>query len=572
MLQPNLLKKLLKENKILTEKEFEATQRSAKENNISLEEYLVEKRIISEELLYRALARSFKLPFIDLKEKTIKNEVLLLIPEAIAQTHQVIAFDKDKTGLKLATVDPEDLQTFEFIKRKTSLEPKINVTTPTSLREALKHYHLGLKAEFKEIAKIEAENEPEKLKQLAEDLPVIKMVDTLLEYAILERASDIHIEPEENYVVIRYRIDGILKKVMTLPKATQAGIVSRIKILSNLKLDEHRLPQDGRFKIVTPEYQIAFRVSIIPTFNGEKIALRLLDEKNQIISLEQLGFEAGPLETVKLNIKKPHGMILVTGPTGSGKTTTLYTILNLLNSPQVNILTVEDPIEYRIPGINQSQINPKIGFTFAVALRAFLRQDPNIIMVGEIRDIETAEISIHAALTGHLVLSSLHTNDASSALLRLLDMGVPTFLLSSTINLIIAQRLVRKICLYCIQSYNLNEEKIRELEKEFDLKSILKTLEQKRVIKTGTDLKSILFSRGIGCKRCNGEGYRGRIGLYEILEITKELRELILTRPSVEEIQNLARKQGMVTIAEDGFIKTIKGITTIEEIIRVTKE
>jgi type IV pilus assembly protein PilB len=571
MLPLNLLKKLLKENKILGDKEFEELDKSAEEKGVPLEEYLIEKRIIGEELLYKALADNLKLPFVELKDKMIKIEVLLLIPGQIAQTHQIIAFEKGKNYLKLATTDPEDLQTFEFIKRKTGLEPKIYLTTPTNIKEALGQYHIGLKAEFKEIAKEEMTG-PAKLKELAQDIPVVKMVDTLLEYAILERASDIHIEPTEKDVIIRYRIDGILRTVMTLPKTTHPGIISRIKILSNLKLDEHRLPQDGRFKIVAPQYRVAFRVSIIPTFDGEKIAMRLLDEKSQIISLEQLGLEPNPLEIIKRNIKRPHGMLLSTGPTGSGKTTTLYTILNLLNSPQVNISTVEDPIEYRIPNVNQCQVNPKIGFTFAIGLRAFLRQDPDIIMVGEIRDMETAEIAIHAALTGHLVLSTLHTNDASSAILRLVDMNIPPFLLSSTINLIIAQRLARKICLDCIQSYNLSDERVKELEKEFDMKNILKTLEREKIIKPGASLKSILFYSGRGCNRCKFEGYKGRIGLYEVLEVTKEIRDLILKRPPLEEIQNLSRKQEMVTITEDGFIKAIKGITTIEEVIRVTKE
>lgn len=444
MPQTNLIKKLLIDKKILDSKSLAELEKSAQEKGVALEDYLFEKRIISEDLLYRTLAIDLKLPFIDLKKNLIPKEVLFLIPEQIAQAHQIIAFEKSKDSIKLATSDPEDLQTFEFIKRKINLEPKIHLTTPTNIKEVLNQYHIGLKAEFQEFTAEEIPTEPEKLKKLARDLPVIKMVDTLLEYAILERASDIHIEPAENEVNIRYRIDGILKNVMTLPKQTHAGIISRIKILSNLKLDEHRLPQDGRFKISTPQYQVAFRVSIIPAFDGEKIALRLLDEKNQIISLEQLGLESEPLEIIKQNIRRPHGMILATGPTGSGKTTTLYTILNILNNPRVNITTIEDPIEYRIPNINQSQVNPKIGFTFAAGLRAFLRQDPNIIMVGEIRDLETAEISIHAALTGHLVLSTLHTNDAPSGFLRLIDMGAPAFLLSSTINLVIAQRLARK--------------------------------------------------------------------------------------------------------------------------------
>jgi type IV pilus assembly protein PilB len=572
MLNLAQLKKLLKDKKVLDDKGIEEMSKMAAEKGISLEEYLIEKRVVSEELLYRTVAEEYKIDFADLKEQEIDKDALLTVPEQIAQTHQIIAFEKNKKQIKLAVVDAEDLETFEFIKRKTGLEPKIFLTTPTNIRDGLKLYHVGLKAEFQEITQPEGPLDSEKLKKIAEDLPVIKMVDTLLEYAILERASDIHIEPAEKEVAIRYRIDGILRKVMTLPKSTHAGIISRIKILSNLKLDEHRLPQDGRFKIVSTEYRIAFRVSIIPTFDGEKIVLRLLDEKNQIVTLEQLGLEPKSLDIIKREIKKPHGMILVTGPTGSGKTTTLYVVLNLLNSPKVNIVTVEDPIEYRIGSINQCQVSTKIGFTFASALRSFLRQDPNIIMVGEIRDMETAEISIHAALTGHLLLSTLHTNDAASATLRLLDMGVPAFLLSSTLNLTIAQRLARKICPECIESYNLTEEKIKELEKLFDLKSILKTLEKEKILKSGSNLKSILFYRGKGCKRCNNEGYKGRIGLYELMEVTKELRELILKRPTFEEIQRLAKEQGMVTIVEDGFIKALKGATTIEEIIRVTQE
>jgi type IV pilus assembly protein PilB len=572
MTQNNTIKSLLLARKIIDKKSLEELEKGAKEKGISLEDHLFEKRIISEELLYRTLANEHKLPFVDPRTNPIPKEILLLIPESIARAHQIVAFEKTPNTIKLAAFDPLDLQMFEFIGRTTGLEPKINLSTPTMIREVLNQYHLGLKAEFKEFESKEIPTGPDQLKKMAEDLPVIKMVDTLLEYAILERASDIHIEPMENDVNIRYRIDGILRNVMILPKQAHAGVISRIKILSNLKLDEHRLPQDGRFKISTPQYDIAFRVSIIPTFDGEKIVLRLLDEKNQIFSLEQLGFEPRSLEIIKRNITRPHGMILATGPTGSGKTTTLYTILNLLNSPSVNISTIEDPIEYRIQSINQSQVNPKIGFTFAVGLRAFLRQDPNIIMVGEIRDIETAEISIHAALTGHLVLSTLHTNDAPSGFLRLLDMGAPAFLLSSTINLVIAQRLARKICSDCIESYNLSDEKIKELEKEFDIKSILKTLEREQITQPGATLKSILFYQGKGCKRCNNEGYKGRIGLYEVLEATKEMRELVLKRPSVEEIRSLAQKQSMVTIAEDGFIKAIKGITTIEEVIRVTQE
>ncbi len=453
----------------------------------------------------------------------------------------------------------------------------MHITTPEDIAEILKQYHKGLNAEIEEMEKQSAEDQqksdnPEDLKNLAQDLPVVKIVDTMLEYAILEKASDIHIEPAEKETNVRYRIDGILRNVMTLPKTIHAGVTARIKILSNLKLDEHRLPQDGRFKVKTPDYQVSFRVSIIPTFDGEKAVLRLLPEQNQQLTLEQLGFQPKSLEIVKKNIARPHGMILVTGPTGSGKTTTLYSILGILNKPEVNISTIEDPIEYRMPGINQSQIQPKIGFTFAQGLRAFLRQDPNVIMVGEIRDLETADIAVNAAMTGHLVLSTLHTNDAVTAIPRLIDMKVPTFLISSTLNLIIAQRLVRKICKNCIESYHLDKATVVELEQRFDLKKLEQTLIKQGFLKEKQELKSVLFYRGKGCQQCDNTGYKGRLGIYETLEVDDEISALVLKNASRDELEQKAVEKGMMTIPQDGFIKAKQGITTIEEVLRVTQE
>ena len=359
---------------------------------------------------------------------------------------------------------------------------------------------------------------------------------------------------------------------MTLLKWVHSGIIARIKILSDLKLDEHRLPQDGRFKVSATGYNVSFRVSIIPTYDGEKAVLRLLNEKTSLLSLEQLGFQPKVLPLVKRNIKKPHGLILVTGPTGSGKTTTLYAILNVLNRPEVNITTIEDPIEYRMQGINQSQVNPKIGYTFANGLRAYLRQDPDIIMVGEIRDKETAEIAIHAALTGHLVLSTLHTNDAPTTLPRLSEMGIPAFLVASTVNVIVAQRLVRKICQDCIESYTLNKDEMEQLEKQVNLTSIIQTLEKEGIITKKQAKESLLFYRGKGCKKCGNEGYKGRLGIYEVMEVDHEISEMILKGTSGGEMQQKAKEKGMITILEDGFIKAKTGITTIEEILRVTKE
>ena len=399
------------------------------------------------------------------------------------------------------------------------------------------------------------------------------MADTLLEYAIFEEASDIHIEPTEKNVVIRYRVDGILKDVMTLPKTIQSGLIARIKVLANLKLDEHRLPQDGRFKVTSNQYKVSFRVSIIPVFDGEKAVLRLLNESNKTLSLEELGMQKEVLEILKVNISKPHGMILVTGPTGSGKTTTLYTIMNDLNSPEVNISTVEDPIEYRMPRINQSQVNPKIDFTFAKGLRALLRQDPDIIMVGEIRDKETAEISAHSAMTGHLVLSTVHTNDAASTPQRIVNMGIPSFLVSSTTNLIIAQRLVRKICKECIYSYNLEKKTLLELDKHFNLKKILDFLIKKDVLSKGhSSLEKALFYKGKGCKQCGNSGYKGRQGIFELMNVTPELANLITNKAPVEQLFEMAKSQGMMALTEDGFIKALKGETSIEEVLRVTQE
>ncbi len=575
MLNQDYITQAVLETKTLSPSELKKLEVELKRDRNTLENYLLEKRLLNEEALYEQVAKQLKLPFIDLKNAIIRKDVLLAIPEPIAQTHQIVSYDKDDKSLKIATTDPDDLQTFEFLTKKFNTKLDIFLTTPTSIREVLKQYHKSLKAEFAELTKEpEAGDTTENadLKQMAEDLPVIRIVDTLLEYAIFEQASDIHIEPTDTDVVARYRIDGVLRDVMTLPKNVQTGLVARIKILANLKLDEHRLPQDGRFKVKNNDYEVSFRVSIIPVFDGEKIVMRLLQESGKILTLEQLGFQKSVLKILKRNIQKPHGMILVTGPTGSGKTTTLYSMMNMLNKPDVNIATIEDPIEYRMPRINQSQVQPRIGFTFAAGLRALLRQDPNIIMVGEIRDTETAEIAIHSAMTGHLVLSTLHTNDAVGTLPRLLDMGIAPFLVSSTTNVIIAQRLVRKICQNCITSYQITQQNMIDLSLEINIKELLKILQTAGAISKKQTLKNLLFYRGKGCKQCGEEGYKGRQGIYEILEVTREVAEMILNRASVEVLKTAAKKQGMLTMMEDGFIKAKNGITTIEEIIRVTKE
>ncbi|PIY78673.1 MAG: hypothetical protein COY82_01240 [Parcubacteria group bacterium CG_4_10_14_0_8_um_filter_35_7] len=573
MFTPTQLKNILQKADILEEKEFKKLNKAAQSKNVPLQEYLIEKKIIPEDLLYNIAANYFKVSSVNLKSKIIPKDVLNLIPETIAQTHKIIAFEKVNKKLKIATLDPQNLQIFEFIKRKTNCEIEVYLTTPESIKNALNQYRKLLETEFEKITKEEVAKGHEKLKELIKDQPVAKIIESLLDYAITERASDIHIEPYEKKVVIRYRIDGILKNVLTLPKDTLAGVVNRIKVLANLKIDEHRLPQDGRFKLSTERYKVSFRVSIIPVFDGEKIVMRILQESSKMITLEELGLESKPLEITKRNIKKPYGMILVTGPTGCGKTTTLYSILHILNTPDVNITTIEDPIEYQIPGINQSQVNSKIGFTFANGLRTLVRQDPNIIMVGEIRDKETAAIALNAAMTGHLVLSTLHANDAVTALPRLLEMGILSFLVASTCNIIIAQRLVRKICHNCIQSITLDKKEIQELKKQVDLETILKTLEREGTISSAKEaLNSMLFYRGKGCQECHGEGYKGRIGIFEVLEVTKEISQALKKNITTEDLREIAKKQKMISMIEDGFIKAKSGITTIEEILRVTKE
>jgi type IV pilus assembly protein PilB len=414
------------------------------------------------------------------------------------------------------------------------------------------------------------------LSKEAEDLPVINVVDAIIKHAVLDSASDIHIEPDEKEVRVRYRIDGILHDAMTLPKKIMSGMIARIKVLANLKLDEHRLPQDGRFKIVNDDYKISFRVNILPIFDGEKIVMRLLDEGSKGLTLEKMGLQGKGLEMVHRQIKKPNGMILVTGPTGSGKTTTLYTIMDILNTPEVNISTVEDPVEYRMPRINQTQINSKIGLTFASSLRALLRQDPDIIMVGEIRDEETMEIAMHAAMTGHLVLSTLHTNSAAGTLPRLLDMGAEPFLVASTTNVVIAQRLVRKLCSECKVEYTLERKELDVMAKSFDLDELLKVMSEDDQLKGSIDPKKgwekIKFFRPKGCKMCNDEGYKGRLGIYEVLENSEEIEKLITQAASAETIEKKAIELGMLTMVEDGFVKAAQGVTSIEEVLRVTKE
>ncbi len=576
MLPEKLLFNVLKQKFNFKTKDLEKYSEIAKTKHKSLETFLLEKDLINETELYKQIAKKSKIKFITLKGKEIKKNILSLVPAKFATTHKIIAFDSDNEYIYLATSDPLDLQSITFLERKTNLKAKIFLTTTSDIKEALHRYHADLNDDqiIVELSDQINKGEADELKKQAEELPIINIVNTILEHAVFEKASDIHIEPTEKEVIIRYRVDGLLKQVMTLPKKVQNGIIARIKILAKLKIDEHMIPQDGRFKIKIQDEKLAFRVSIMPVYDGEKIVMRLLHEGAKPLSLDQLGFLPEAKKLVEEAIKKPHGMVLVTGPTGSGKTTTLYSILGILNQPDVNICTIEDPIEYHVEGINQSQINPKAGFSFASGLRAFLRQDPDIIMVGEIRDKETAEIAIHAAMTGHLVLSTLHTNDAPTTLPRLMDMDIPPFLVAFTTNIIIAQRLVRKICPYCKEEFKLDKPAISELDKLTDIKKLSNLFKKQglKLKKQEKNLQTMTFYRGKGCSRCHNTGYKGRIGIYEILNIDEKIIKMINKRATADEIKEYALQHGMITLLQDGLIKAKQGITTIEEVLRVSKD
>ncbi len=582
--EPQRLKAFLLDANLISEKQFDDSFAKAEASYQKVEDVLISDGLIPQEELIKLEAYILGIPFVNLDKEVVLPEILRIIPEPIARSNNIVSFRKSGNDLEVAMLDPEDLRTVEFIKKTTPLRILPRLTTPESIKNILRQYQKTLEVEFGEIIKKEAggikrnideggqeeKGENVDLQKAAEDLPVIKIVDTLLKHAILQRASDVHIEPMEKEVSVRYRIDGILREAMTLPKISASGIVARIKVLSNLKLDERRLPQDGRFKIETEDYRYSVRVSVLPVFDGEKIVMRLLSETAKAYTLEGLGLRSQALETTQDNLRKPVGMILVTGPTGSGKTTTLYSMMEILNTPGVNISTVEDPIEYQMPRINQTQVNPKIGLTFAAGLRSLVRQDPDIVMVGEIRDSETASLAINAALTGHLVLSTLHTNSAAGSIPRLIDMKCEPFLISSTVICIVAQRLVRKLC-GGGEKYFLKDSELKNLAKYCDLDKILKILKDEKAVKPKSTLKDIEFCRPKPTK-ANPEGYSGRVGIYEVLPVTESIKELIVKQATSDQIQDQAQKEGMATMIEDGFVKAAQGLTTIEEILRVIVE
>lgn len=559
----------------LTSDQAEEVQKQLSDG-ADIREVLVVGNVVGEEVFTQAWAVALNLPYVDLRDRVIPRDMLLIIPESTARGHSIVVYGKSEQGLYVAVADPGDRQIVEFVRKKVGMAVEVALASQSSIHAILRQYQGSLASELSDVVDesgaVVSSADDADLSKVAEDTPIIRVADAVLRHAVAEDASDIHIEPMEDKVLVRYRVDGLLRDMLELPKTAAPGLVARIKVLSNLKIDEHRLPQDGRFKLSSDEYSVAFRVSVLPVYDGEKIVMRLLDESGQGLGLDDIGMRSHPLEMLRASAHRPYGMVLVTGPTGSGKTTTLYATIRELNTPDVNISTIEDPIEYRMARVNQTQVKPQIGLTFANGLRSLVRQDPDIIMVGEIRDEETASLAVNAALTGHLVLSTLHTNTAAGALPRLLDMNVEAFLLASTLNIVIAQRLVRRLCETCRKEVKIDKAALKNLEAEFNLDELLALMVQEKAVPAGTDWGSVRIYQPEGCSKCR-EGYKGRIGIYEVLQVTPEIQRLLTPQTTAAQLEAAAREQQhMVTMLEDGFLKVVEGVTSLEEVLRVAQE
>ncbi len=596
----SLVEQLLEKAGTITKEQLTSFREQVKTEKKPLQDIIIDSGSVSETDLTKLYAEEVDIPFVELNAKDIPSDVLKLIPERIAQQYRVVLFDVDAKGSKLlAMEDPDDVQALNFLQKELGTDLKVHVTTSSLISAALDQYRGNSSSELTKVLTSDDpdnEEEEESLDEadLAEDSPIAQTVNLVIEYAVKASASDIHIEPRDGSVVVRYRIDGILKEANKLPKKVHSALVSRIKILSNLKIDERRVPQDGRFKIQVGSNVYALRVSTLPIAEGEKVVMRILNEGSKAASLEELGYWGASLDVINQAILQPHGMILVTGPTGSGKSTSLFSVLSLLNRPSVNISTIEDPVEYKIQGANQTQVNPKAGMTFAAGLRAMLRQDPNIIMVGEIRDSETAGLGVQAALTGHLVFATLHTNNAATCLPRLLDMGIEPFLIASTVRAVVGQRLVRRLCIDCREQYKPDQAELKQIAKTFHIASVqdMKNIHnlEKQALEGGvgkangkaaaknttglaTSEKTIQHlwkASEKGCASCTHSGYKGRIGIYEVLNNSTGVQKLIVANATSEEIEKEAIESGMIKMQLDGFIKALRGQTSIEEILRVT--
>jgi len=588
----SILETLLGRASLATPEQITSLKEEATRSKRTLQDTVIDQRITDDKTLTKAFAEYASIPYVELDPQNIPAEALQLIPERIARQYNAILFQVDPDGVRhLAMEDPDDVQAVNFLQKEIGLNSRIHIATRENILSSLESYRGDVNKELNEVIDVQREDKSETQiiseQDIAEDSPIAQTVNLLLEFAIRSHASDVHIEPREEFVQIRYRVDGILKEVNRLPRNVLGALISRIKILANLKIDERRVPQDGRFKIKVAGKQYALRVSSLPIADGEKVVMRILDESNEAVSLESLGYWGKALQDLNHQMIEPNGIVLMTGPTGSGKSTSLFSILSILNHPDVNISTIEDPVEYKIPGVNQTQTNQKAGMTFSTGLRALLRQDPNIIMIGEVRDGETANLAIQAALTGHMVFSTLHTNNAATTLPRLLDMEIEPFLVASTIRAIVGQRLVRRLHKASRQSFVPSPEEQQQIIRLFGLRpgqdfSVIHELE-KKAASEGLGGDTPLSTTETGFKqlwRANKdfndddaqEGYKGRLGIYEVLTNSPDIKNLIMTRSSSDQIQAQAVTEGMMTMQIDGLIKALRGETTIEEVLRVSRD
>lgn len=564
------LEEILFRQGLITQDQLSAIKLESINSGQASDKIILEHNLVSPDKIAEARAQLLNVPYIRLDGRAISADILNLIPEPVAKRYNLVPFEKQKDQLLVAMSDPLDLQVIQFIEKKSGMHVKPYLGLSEDIRKTIgEQYAQNLTSDvtsaLKEVAQVEPVAISNEAPEVIREAPVSNIVSQLLDYAIKTRASDIHIEPEEDKTRVRFRIDGILHEKIILPKGVHDAVISRIKILSVLKIDEKRLPQDGRFTYTFGKEEVDLRVSTLPTVFGEKIVMRLLPKSGGAPTLQELGLRAGALKNLETQMLRPHGIILVTGPTGSGKTTTIYSVLSKISTTRVNVLTVEDPVEYQIPGVNQVQVNPTIGLTFASALRSFLRQDPNIIMVGEIRDSETADLAIQASLTGHQVFSTVHTNSAAGALPRLLDMGAEPFLLASAINCIVGQRVIRKLCPNCRLSFSAPAEVID------NIKSILGNLVSATAMSQVTS-KGLTLFKARGCDKCSFVGYLGRTGIYEVLVVSEKISRMILERSTLQKIEEQAVSEGMVTMKQDGYLKAVEGVTTLEEVLRVAQD
>jgi len=540
----------------------------------SEEEIIKSLRIVNEVDFVKYKAEFLRIPFVDLESIGFSPEALALVPQSVAEKYHLVPYrmDAKEKTIYVAMANPLDIETVEFLEKKTNLKIETAMAVEKQIDAFIREKYEREKGITSDVTEAldeqkveEMKTESENLKAVSAEAPIAKIVNTILDYAVRSRASDVHIEPMEENVRVRYRIDGILQEKYILPRNVLEAVVSRIKILANLKIDEKRIPQDGRFNITVEGNEVDLRISTLPVSYGEKVVMRLLRKASKVPSLPDLGLRGLALKNLIEAIERPHGIIIVVGPTGSGKTTTLYSVLDKVATSRVNVVTIEDPVEYQMKGVNQVQVNVQAGLTFASALRSFLRQDPNVMMVGEIRDTETAELAVNAALTGHLVFSTLHTNDASGAAPRMMDMGVEPFLLTSALTCVVAQRVLRKICPNCRQDMEIPPDKVAEIKTT--LGPIYEMIED-RWKKEG---KKITMPKIVGCDKCNNTGYLGRIAIYEVMPITEKISKLIVEKASASDIQKQAISEGMLTMKQDGYVKVLEGVTSMDEVLRVAQ-